>query len=175
MNLTQLYVIIADDVFVLMTLSRISIVLSLWVQNRILFLVLKHLMYSFIFRRDRYFDSQTRWRFLLISLYWLEIAVCNVIDVKSLLETSNRANTLSTIHLISLLFFDRLNFAIDLLELSLHFYMSLHEVIDFMSFIQNVIHVLLFLLRNSLRTENSVQFYDLLIKSASSFVIRSWS
>lgn len=166
MNPTQIYAITAGGAFVLLVFYRISAILFLWIQDRTLFLILKHLIYPFLFKRSRFFNPQTRWRVSLTLLYWLGTAACNVVEVRSLPEASSRAGTLSTIHLIPLLFSDRLSFAADLLGLRLHSYLNLHGAMGFMTFVQDVIHILLFLLRNPLRTRESVQFYGLLVRAS---------
>ena len=51
MNSSQIYDIIADDVLIILLLHRISSILSCWIQDRTIFLILKHIVYSFLFRR----------------------------------------------------------------------------------------------------------------------------
>ena len=124
--------------------------------------------------RSLEYIQQNRWRALLTLLYWLGTGACNIIGVRSLPEASNRAGTISIIHLIPLLFSDRLSFAADLLGLPLHSYLNLHGAMGFMTFVQGAIHILLFLLRNPLRTGNTVQFYGLLVRSFTPLNLYHW-
>lgn len=128
-----------------------------------LFLIFKYLMYSLLWKRHDLIDSLNRKRFLLIIVYWFEIAACNLANVNTLAQAETKTDIFSTIHLISFVFVNRLSFAVDILELSLRTYLKLHSSLDFMTFAQTLIHIVIFLSRNSLHFKKSFQFYELLM------------
>ena len=163
MTFIQIYNIIANDMLFVFFFYRMSSMLFYWIQNRIIYLIFKHLIYFFFFRRRTFLQIFNRWRILMFVLYWSTIIVCNVIEIKTLIKTKSRINVFSTIYIISLMFLSRLSFATDLLKLFLYNYHALHNFIKFMTFVQKLIHVLIFVFHNTLQLRNSLHFYDFLI------------
>ena len=163
MDPTQIYGIAAGGILLALFLFGLSSVISLWIQNRTFFFVLKYLVYPLLWKRHGVLGSLSRWRFLLTIIYWSGTIVCNIAGVSTLAQAGTRAGILSTIHLIPLLFSDRLGFAADFLGLSLHSYLKFHGSIGFMAFIQALIHVLLFLFYNTFHSKEPIQFYGLLV------------
>ena len=164
MTPTQIYSIIAGGMLFALFSYRMSSMLSRWIQDRTIYLIFKHLIYPFLFRRRTFLQPFSRWRILLLVLYWSATTVCNVIGVETLAEAGTRAGVLSTIHIIPLMFSSRLSFAADLLGLSLHTYHALHGSIGFMAFVQGLIHVLIFVFHNTLQFRDSLQFYGFLVR-----------
>lgn len=164
MDPTQIYGITAGGILLALLFYRISSIVSCWIQDRTFFLMLKYLVYPFLFRRRTFFQPFSRWRLLLLTLYWCATTTCNLIGVRSLTEAGTRAGVLSTLHIIPLMFSSRLSFVADLLGLSLHTFHVLHGSIGFMAIVQALVHVLIFVLHNVLRLRDSIHFYDFLIR-----------
>lgn len=164
MDPTQIYGITAGGMFLGLLSYRIFSIMSCWIQDRTLFLMLKYLVYPFIFRRRTFLQPFNRWRLLLLTLYWSATMTCNLIGIKSLAEAGTRAGVLSTLHIIPLTFSNRLSFVADLLGLSLHTFHALHGSIGFMAIVQALIHVLIFVLHNALRLRDPLHFYGFLVR-----------
>lgn len=163
MDPTQIYGIVAGGMFLALFLYRTCSQISDWVQDRTVFYVFKYLVYPLLFRRRGLFGPITRWRAILIFVYWLGTFLCNVIGVKTLPQASKRAGVLSVLHLIPLLFSGRLSFAADLLGLSLRPYIRLHGLLGLMAFCQGLTHVLIHVTHNIFRITDAVQFSGLLV------------
>lgn len=163
MNSTQIYDIIVDDIFFAFFLFRVSSTISIWIQNRTFFLVLKYLMYSLLWKRHDLIDSFNRKRFLLIIVYWFEIVACNLVDINTFAQIETKTNIFSTIHLISFVYVNRLSFVVDVLEFSLRTYLKLHSSFNIMIFAQVLIYVVIFLFRNFFHFKKSFQFYEFLM------------
>jgi len=164
MDPTQVYGITAGGILLALLSYRISSIMSHWIQDRTFFLMLKYLVYPFLFRRRTFLQPFSRWRFLLLTLYWSATTACNLIGVRSLTEAGTRAGVLSTLHMIPLMFSSRLSFVADLLGLSLHTFHALHGSIGFMAVVQALIHVLIFVLQNALRLREPLHFYGFLVR-----------
>lgn len=121
-----IYGIAAGGVFTTCLLYCASSYISRWIQDRTLFYIFKYLVYPIIIRRTRLSSPIPRWHAILITVYWLGTAVCNLARVDTIMQAGNRAGALAVLHLIPLLYINRATMAADLLGISLQTFMRLH-------------------------------------------------
>ena len=158
-----IYGIIAGAISAILAIYRASSHISRWLQQRTLFYVFKYLIYPTFIRRRRFLGPFTRWRILCTLVHWIATAVCNVVGVRDLPQASSRAGSLATLHLVPLLFGNRLSFTADLLGLSLQTCVVLHKSIGIMAVIQASVHTILFFMRSTLTLQSSRHFWGLLV------------
>jgi len=158
-----MYNIIADNIFLTLLFYRIFSIISYWIQNRTFFLILKYLIYSFLFRQRTFLQLFNCWRFLFLILYWSATTTYNLINIRSLTETEIRTDILFTLYIISLIFSSRLSFVANLLDLSFYTFYILYSSINFITVVQTLIYILIFVLQNALRLRESLYFYNFLI------------
>ena len=163
MDPTQIYGITAGGILFVLFVFRLSSSISIWIQDRTFFLILKYLVYPLLWKRHGLIESVSRWRFLLTFVYWSGTAACNFTGVNTLAQVGTRAGILSTIHLIPLLFSNRLSFAADILGLSFQTYSKLHSSLGSMAFAQALLHVVIFFSRNPFHLKETLQFYGFLV------------
>ena len=163
MDPTQIYTTVAGGMLLSLFIYQIYSSVARWFQNRTFFYILKYLVYPIFLRRRRALGPISRWRILLIFVYWTGTGLCNVLGVHSLPDAGKRAGVLAVVHLIPLMFAGRLSFVADLLGLSLKSYVKLHGSFGLMAFVQGLIHVLIYLTRSSLRLKDPIQFNGFLV------------
>jgi len=129
---------------VFMFLYCASAYISRWIQDRTVFYIFKYLIYPNIIRRSRLSSPFSRWHALLLFIYRSGTVACNIVGVNTINQAGSRAGSLTTLHLIPLLFTNRLSFAADSLGLSLHNYLSLHTLVGLMALVQSLIHTVIF-------------------------------
>ena len=91
MNAVQIYSIAAGGILGLLLIFQAFSIISIWIQKRTLFYILKYIVYPVFLRRRFLIGPIGRWHGLLIFLYWASIAVCNFPGVVSLPEAGIRA------------------------------------------------------------------------------------
>lgn len=116
-------------------------------------------------RRSRLSSPISRWHALLLFMYWSGTAICNVVGVDTMTQASSRAGSLATLHLIPLLFTNRLSFAADLLGLSLQTYLSLYTSMGLMALVQSLIHTVIFFTHNPINLREDLQLYGFIVRS----------
>ena len=163
MDPIYIYGIAAGSIILAFFLYSAFASISNWFQDRTLFYIFKYLIYPTLFRRRRFVAPFTRWQILWTSIYWLCTSAYNIVGVSSLPQAGSRAGSLAALHLIPLLFSNRLSFAADMLGLSLQNYLGLHRSIGIMAFLQALIHTILFLINNALSLQDVPQFFGFLV------------
>jgi len=163
MDSVPIYGIAAGGVVTVCLLYCTSSYISHWIQDRTLFYVFKYLVYPIIIRRTRLSSPISRWHAILMTLYWLGTAVCNVARVDTVVQAGNRAGALAVLHLVPLLCTNRAAMAADLLGISLQTFMRLHTSFGLMALLQSLIHVVIFLTQNTFNVRESLHFYGLLV------------
>ncbi len=140
MKIAQIYVIVADDVFlVLIIIQGFSFIQ--WILQSIVIIIFKYLIYLFIVRRHRSLDSWTLVDVLLQLLYISLNVFCVTFRVTSFNEVEDRAEILSIINMMSLFFDLHLSFLVNLLSLSLFSYRRIHFFAEIMSFALVTLHL----------------------------------
>ena len=163
MDPTLIYGLTAGGLFSVFFLYRVSSYISRWVQDRTLFYIFKYLIYPIFIQRSRLIRPYSRWHALLLTIYWLGTAACNIVGVSTVTQAGNRAGAISALHLIPLFFSNRLGFAADLLGISLQTYLRLHSSLGLMALLQGFIHVIIFFTHNVIHLRNPLQFYGFLV------------
>lgn len=138
-----LYAIVVGGLLGSFFAYRASLGISDIVRSRLAALILKHLIYPFVFRRQRFLPPVTRLHILTQVLYWSGTVVCNFIGISDFPEASSRAGTLAIFHFIPLMLGSRLSFAADLLGLPYRTFIHLHSSVGLMAVVQSTLHVVL--------------------------------
>jgi len=136
MEPTSIYGLAASGMSLVMFLYCASAYISRWIQDRI---------YPNFVRPSRLSSPLSRWHALLLFIYWSGTVACNIVGVNTINQAGSRAGSLATLHLIPLLFTNRLSFAADSLGLSLHTYLNLYTSVGLMALVQSLIHTVIFL------------------------------
>ena len=144
-------------------LYRVSSFISRWIQNRTLFYIFKYLIYPTLIRRSRFFDPLSPLHAIMISVYWLGTAACNVVGARTITQVGKRAGALATLHLIPLFFANRMSLVADLLGISLQTYLRLHKSIGIMALLQSLIHTSIYLSQHTVNLKDHMQFYGFLV------------
>lgn len=97
-------------------LGRILLRAVKTLHRQILFLIFKHLVYPFVFRRRFIFPPLSRYVLLLQIIYWGGTIACNIISVPTLSSAGSRAANLAVANLVPLLLTGRSSLAADLLS-----------------------------------------------------------
>ena len=164
MQLSQIYAVAAGGCFLAPFLYCTSSFFRSWIQNRTLFFIFKYLIYPILIRRRRMLGPCTYWEAFATLLHWSLTAICNLVGVRDISDFGTRAGTLSIIHLIPLLFSDRLSFAADLLGLSLRTYTAIHGSVGVMAILQGFLHSIVFVTHGTFRMREQRQFYGFLVR-----------
>ena len=166
MKVTQIYVIAANSIFVMLTILNLlfCILQKLYACNMLFF---RHFIYSFLIRRHRFIDSWIRFDALLRVIYLIANIFLNIFFVFSLSEVANRTSHLSFINMISLFFDSHFSFFADVVEIFLHIYQSLHDVFVAMTVVFEITHVIFDALHKSIyfRFAKRSQVAELIVSS----------
>ena len=164
MNPVQIYSIAAGGILGLLLLFQASSIISTWIQKRTLFYVLKYIVYPVFLKRRSLVGPIGRWHILLMFLYWVGTAACNILGVASLPEAGLRAGSISVFHLIPLLLSDRLSLAADLLGLTPQSIRKCHTSVGLMAIVQGIIHVVIIFRNKSINfQEEPSHLYGLVV------------
>ncbi len=163
MEPTSIYGLAAGGMFLVMFVYRASAYISRWIQDRTVFYIFKYLIYPNLVRRSRLSSPCSRWHALLLFIYWSGTVACNIVGVNTINQAGSRAGSLATLHLIPLLFTNRLSLAADSLGLSLHTYLSLHTSVGLMALVQSLIHTVLFFSHNPINLRENLQLYGFIV------------
>lgn len=175
MKITQIYVIITDNMFAILTIINLLFFILQKIHNCNM-LIFRHLIYSFFIRRYDFIDFWTRndvfWRFL----YFITNFILNVFFLVSLKNVVERIDYICLINMIFLFFEFHFNFLVDVFEIFLHIYHNFHEVFVVMIVILNIIHVILNSLREFLyrNFKNRSQMTNLVVKTILDKEIWCW-
>ena len=165
MQVVEIYAVVAGGCFLTLVCYRLGMSLLGWVQDRTIYWFFKYLVYPVLIRRHSWIGPCSRWQALSQLVYWSMTATCNVVGIRNIAQFGDRAGIISLLHLIPLLFGDRLSFAADVLGVSLHTYHRLHGTIGFMAILQASMHSLVFVLQLTLQLRERKQLYGFLVRT----------
>lgn len=164
-ELTCVYFIIIDGVFILLVLYHTILNLFYAVQTHTLHFVLKHLVYLIVLCQRRFLKLWTHWYLLLQFVYWEVTLSCINIEVKTLTQAGARADTLNVIQLVSLFFKKHFSFIADLIKVLLLAYWQIHSSIETLVFVLSLFHALVNVITDlSLFFQNDLQLYGFIVR-----------
>ncbi len=140
MKITQIYAIIADDVFLLLMFIKDCSFIQQVLQS-LNIIISRYLIYSLVVQRHRLLRSWSSVDILLQLLYISLNVFCVIFRVTFFDEAKDRTETLSIINMTSLFFDLHLSFLADLLDLSLFNYRRIHRFAGIMSFALVALHI----------------------------------
>lgn len=123
---------------------------------------LNHVVYARSYGRFLGLRSVSRFHLLLISLYVISTAVCNIIYAKTLTAASNRAAHLCLINLTPT-FLANHEFGARVFGISLQTYSFIHRSFALVSFLEAIVHVTIMVCTTSISLSDVSQFYGVLV------------
>jgi hypothetical protein len=165
MDLLLIYFIIVCGVVLLPLLIRLSTAVGEVLERHMLTLILKHLIYPFLYRRMRLLQPVTRFHFSVLLVYVAATLFFNFWRVTTAAEASSRAGLISTANFVPLLFSSRMSIAADLSGLNVRTVASAHTVFGLCASIQAAVHAILATRVSDFTWTNLLDLYGFLVSS----------
>jgi hypothetical protein len=164
MDVSEIYALAADGLFVLIMLVNCLASLSENVRDVLLPSALRHLVYPFLISRHRLLGPCTRLRALLQAIYWGLAASASTYGTHSFAALGVRAGTLSLVNAAMLYSGLQLGFLADALGLRLPTVRWLHGSIGLVSWALALLHVIINITGNGqMGLDTSSRVYGLMV------------
>lgn len=142
MESTTLYATALASAFALWILFRILVRLFHLAKLLLAVLVVKHLIYPYLYRRRHMVGVTTRFQVLAVMLFITGNVFSLATGVKSTTQVGSRAGTLAVVNLLGLLVSPRFSLLADSLGISSRSFVQIHRWIGRITMIHTIIHVL---------------------------------